>query len=312
MIQIIIFSFNRALQLDTLLRSLVMHWKSPDYCVDIIYNSSDDFFQNGYDILIGKYGAEKRISFHKESACDKSYSIKELFNLYNLKKIMEHPKIRNPRSNFRSLLIDILQKNTAENVMFMTDDAMYIDDVSISQDILDWLKKGPKDRQYVLRFGMNTNDRPDSVCLKNDYLEWRFTDYAFVSDWGYTFSVDAHIYDKNLIIHYLKKYVFINPNTLEGFVSARMREHKDANFARCVMNPKLLSFPINMVQTEIGNESCDVDCNYLNRKFIEGYTLEYPIPDQIKTFQVYPDYLMLKKDEIVEKKYIGKPKRNEV
>ena len=78
------------------------------------------------------------------------------------------------------------------------------------------------------------------------------------------------------------------------------------------MNPKLLSFPINMVQTEIGNESCDVDCNYLNRKFIEGYTLEYPIPDQIKTFQVYPDYLMLKKDEIVEKKYIGKPKRNEV
>ena len=56
MIQIIIFSFNRALQLDTLLRSLVMHWKSPDYCVDIIYNSSDDFFQNGYDILIGKYG----------------------------------------------------------------------------------------------------------------------------------------------------------------------------------------------------------------------------------------------------------------
>ena len=45
MLQIIIFSFNRALQLDTLLTSLVEHWKSPDYCVDVLYNTTDEEFE---------------------------------------------------------------------------------------------------------------------------------------------------------------------------------------------------------------------------------------------------------------------------
>lgn len=37
MLQIIIFSFNRAIQLDTLLSSFVEYWKNPSYQVDIIY-----------------------------------------------------------------------------------------------------------------------------------------------------------------------------------------------------------------------------------------------------------------------------------
>jgi hypothetical protein len=49
MIQIIIFSFNRALQLDTLIASIAEKWQAPKYKIDVIYNTSDKDFQKGYD-----------------------------------------------------------------------------------------------------------------------------------------------------------------------------------------------------------------------------------------------------------------------
>lgn len=45
-IQIIIFSFNRAIQLDTLLTSILKHWKAPSqYELNIIYNTTSIFFK---------------------------------------------------------------------------------------------------------------------------------------------------------------------------------------------------------------------------------------------------------------------------
>lgn len=35
-LHIIIFSFNRALQLDTLIRSLKAKWKNPTYKIDVV------------------------------------------------------------------------------------------------------------------------------------------------------------------------------------------------------------------------------------------------------------------------------------
>ena len=55
MLQIIIFSFNRAMQLDTLLRSVYKHFKFDNYQVGVLYNTSNRDFEKGYDLLKGKY-----------------------------------------------------------------------------------------------------------------------------------------------------------------------------------------------------------------------------------------------------------------
>lgn len=64
--QIIAFSFNRSLQLDTLLSSVLNHWKSPAFTLDVVYNTSSNEHQKGYDKLIEKMKMQPQIAFHKE------------------------------------------------------------------------------------------------------------------------------------------------------------------------------------------------------------------------------------------------------
>ena len=55
MIQIVIFSFNRALQVEALLASIKRHWKQPQYKLTVLYNTTGVDFQRGYDILQQEY-----------------------------------------------------------------------------------------------------------------------------------------------------------------------------------------------------------------------------------------------------------------
>ncbi len=105
MIQIVVFSFNRAIQLDTLLTSIMQKWISPDYIVDIVYNTSNDSFQKGYDKLMLKFCENSRFKFYKETVAKKPYyCIRELTNVYNIKKLIDMPSLRRPKSNFRHLI----------------------------------------------------------------------------------------------------------------------------------------------------------------------------------------------------------------
>lgn len=297
MLQIIIFSFNRAIQLDTLLSSFTKYWKNPAYQVDIIYNTSDDLFQKGYMLLMDKFKKNQSIRFHKESKTCRSYTAKEIFgSTGNLKHYFKYPNIRNPRSNFRPLMIKLMEESDAREIMFMTDDAMYIRPVDIPTEVFDWIANNPKHRQFSLRLGIGMNEHPDAVRELDKYLEWNLKDVPHMNNWGYYFSVDAHIYNKPLILDFYKRYIFVNPNSLEGYIEAKLRRRGYVNEERSFKDAKLLSFPINMVQTFSDNESLGVSTEKLNQYYLDGYTLRYPIPEKINVFQVYPDHLLLEKD----------------
>lgn len=203
MLQIIIFSFNRAIQLDTLLTSFCEHWKSPTYHIDVIYNTSNEFFQEGYRLLMGKFNSNININFHKESDGCKPYQLSEIFRLRNAKRCFLNPRIRKPKTNFRPLLIKIMTQCQAKEVMFMTDDAMYVNDVQITDAMIKWLEASPKHRQISLRLGVGMNNQPDNIRVGCDGLiKWRMNDVEHMTNWGYRFSVDAHIYDKELILNF--------------------------------------------------------------------------------------------------------------
>jgi len=296
MLHIIIFSFNRALQLDTLLDSLVQNWKSPEYFISVIYNTSDDDYERGYQIVQEKFSPFP-VAFCKESSVADKPQIDTFFTLDNVKRYLKYPCLRHPKSNFRSLLLRVIKDNPSKFLMFMTDDAMFIKEVCISQHIFSWLGDKSESRQFSLRIGERLNNQPRGIIQKEkEYLKWNMYDAPMMTNWGYNFSVDAHIYNKEVITRILDQLWFINPNTLEDPVCRAIRKRKMMGEAMAYDEPRVLSFPINMVQSVVQNESLGVDCKMLNQLYLTGYTLKYPVPEKISHFQNYPDYLRLFKE----------------
>lgn len=303
MLQIVIFSFNRALQLDTLLTSLVEHWKSPDYCVDVLYNTSYEDYEKGYRKVQDKFAAYP-IAYHRESAVGDKPQLRMFGVWANVKRYLKYDCLRRPNSNFRSLLIKTIKGNPCRHLMFMTDDAMFIRDVNIQPFVFQWIDGCPSSRQFILRIGEGMNNQPNGVVRKADgCLNWNMYDAEFMSNWGYNFSVDAHIYSKDVIAWVFDRIWFVNPNTLEDPVCRALRAKHLMGEAMSDENPALLSFPINMVQSVAQNETLGVDCRMLNDRYLGGYTMKYPVPERITHFQVYPDYLRLfKGDEEIQLK----------
>ncbi len=293
MLHIIIFSFNRALQLDTLLTSLTEQWKEPEYCVDVIYNTSGDDYETAYQLVQKKFSTFP-ITHHKESAITDKPSSSLFFTWDNVKRYIKTPCLRHPKSNFRSLLIKTIKNNPSKHLMFLTDDAMFIREVNLPQHIFTWIDERPEQRQIILRIGEGMNNQPKAIVRKKDgYLEWNMYDAPLMSNWGYNFSVDAHIYCKEVILQLFEKLWFVNPNTLEDPVCRALRKKKKMGEALALESPSILSFPINMVQSVAHNESLGVDCKMLNDQYLDGFTMKYPIPQAITHFQVYPDYLRM-------------------
>ena len=293
MLQIIIFSFNRALQLDTLLTSLVKHWKAPEYCVDVLYNTTDEEYEKAYHKVRDKF-ASYPITYHKEVAVADKPKANMFLTWDNVKRYLKYPCLRHPKSNFRSLLLSIIKDNPVTHLMFMTDDAMFIKDVNIPLSVFQWIDECPCSRQFILRIGEGMNNQPKDIVRKEEgYLKWNMYDALNVKNWGYNFSVDAHIYDKEVIVAILNQLLFVNPNTLEDPVCRSMRRKGMMGEAMAYESPRILSFPINMVQSVVQNETLGVDCRMLNQRYLDGYTMKYPIPEKITRFQVYPDYLRL-------------------
>jgi len=296
-LQIIVFSYNRALQLDTLLSSLIAHWKSPSFVVDIIYNTSGNNFQEGYKKLENKFTVNKNFQFHKESNKHPdrlNYLL--LFNYFNYLQWRDFPVTRHPKTNFKSLTIDLMKQSDPRFVMFLTDDTMFVNDVSIDKQCLEWIGNNPKHNQISLRVGVGMDDNEANYENNGTFLSWNFAKEKMSTNWGYRFSVDAHIYDKDIIIKLLKRNIFVNPNTLEGPVCCDAIRQKWLENGRGPVKPSLLSFPINMVQSVIQNETLGVSAEALNQYYLDDYTLRYPIPDRPNHFQQYPKYLIMEKD----------------
>lgn len=300
MIEIIIFSYNRAMQLNTLLKSIKRHWESHSYQISILYNCSDCNYAKGYEILKRKY---PNVKFVRENKSLPNYKLKDFLSVFNLKRFIKYSYVRHPKSDFRDRLIEILSQAEAELVMFLTDDSQFITDVEIEPRALNKVSSDPYHTQYSLRLGQNINNPGKVERFAERQMTWSYNDPQNQRDWRYNFSVDAHIYDKKVILDLAKRILFTNPNSYESFTTIYCRKKGWLNKGIANMNPSILSFPINMVQEVQDNESLTVSTEALEKWLEEGYELDYPIPDCISTFQQYPKSLVLHGadgDELIE------------
>ena len=201
MITTVIFSKDRACQLEFLLRTL-MHNKFGNISQDffILYKGSTPDFDDGYNKL------------------------QEMTN--NIAWIDE--------DDFQSDTIDII-KNAQDYICFFVDDnLMYRQCDYDAKYIVSVLTQVEGAGCFSLRLGLNTtiqdpysnkkvNKMPDFTKIQvdgySDSLAWQWTTLP-LNNFSYPFSVDGHIYNTDLILNSLD-YEFDTPNALEGRFDAK-------------------------------------------------------------------------------------------
>lgn len=260
---ILLFSFNRALQLDAVLRSLLLH------CADfsntdmtVLFKAAGEPHVRQYGELAAAYGAHENISFIAE----------QNFRRDVLDIVGWHNAGRQPGRAFRAavtlgpyagqLAAGLMPSLANRLLLFLVDDNIFVRDFTLDL-VARKLAAYPRALGFSLRLGSNTTDcywrntaqsvppmadAGDGVCL----FTWAGSD----GDFNYPLEVSSSVYRASEIVPLLHRLAFRNPNLLETGMArqaSRFAAHK----------PELLSFcqsvtfcnPINIVQSTFANRA---------------------------------------------------------
>ena len=249
MINIIIFSKDRAMQLHLLLESILLNFDVEDYKLNILYKASNDEFNRGYNI------------------------IRDLFPQFNYKK----------EESFKSDLLSLL--HDSEYTVFFTDDDIIYKPLKITKNEINNIFTFSNANCFSLRLGLNTTNcytmqrlnklnKYDThsfyhdISLIEPIISWKVKDGT--NDYAYPMSVDGHIFRTNYIKILCESIDYTNPNTFEALLS---------NFSNPEMvissyeESKIVNSPINKVQNVFDNLA-GINYGYsaedLNEMFLDG------------------------------------------
>ncbi len=245
----VIFSKDRAMQLDFTLRTLMTHCRDIQKAkISVLYKATDEKNGKHYAGLGSEY---PDVEFRKEGG-------------------------------FKSDLLQIIDNH--KFVMFVVDDCIFCADFFL-EDAIGGLQRNPDAIGVSLRLGMNTRycymlDRsqplPAFSRLPDGLLDFDWTQSSY--DFGYPLELSSSLYRTAEISPFLKKLDFNNPNVLEAAM--------DTNKAVFSKKPKLLCYtrsvafcnPMNKVQSVFtGNRSGSVaqySGEYLADLYESGYRLD--------------------------------------
>lgn len=247
MIDIIIFSKDRACQLDALLRSILNNFLISNRII-VVYTYSNNKFKKGYDFLISKkYLNQLKVTFIKEQ-------------------------------NFMNDVLNCLNKINSKFIIFMVDDNIIkqkFDEIEIfntllqHQQILCCSLRLGKNINYCYALNMTTKIPID------DNLIWNWKNQP--GDWGYPMSLDGHIFRTSDFLPYIQKLYFTGPNYLEGMMALNPINKP---YMTCFEISKIINIPANRVQNIVSNRNeSSISSNALNNLFL--------IKQQIKLQKIY-------------------------
>ncbi len=249
--EVIIFSYNRPLQLDSLLASL-MKFFDKNINLNILYRYDNQNMSKGYEKLIANYITKKNIKFIKENLSFKH-------SLINI--------IKNIKNN----------KNTT-NILFFVDDQILFREINLDSLI----KLSRYSPISTLRIGLNTkwsfnlNKKQSLEFYKykesKDCLIWypKFVD----DEISYVFSFDGSTIPLDLFDKFSKYLIFKGPNSLEtsmnyGSIIYKIFKQKIS----CLKEQSIVNIVISMVQTETTNRGKFIDINKLMKLFEDNFKL---------------------------------------
>jgi hypothetical protein len=233
MLDVMVFSRNRALQLYALLESIDEYFDNDKVNVSVLYRYDDDHIGSIEEVI-------------------------ESFSAYNFINEI----------NFENQVKDFLSKKS-EYVAFLTDDIIFKDQVNVDQ-IAEILGSNPQLLTFSLRMGLHIHEcwsvnceqpfPPGQVYSPNMFV-WNWSQGAY--DWGYPFSVDGHVFRKNQFHELTKSLKYRNPNSFEDVIQGLMHVKDIPQAMICYSLSKLVNLPVNRVQETHKNRCGDEDSKFL-------------------------------------------------
>lgn len=244
----LIFSKDRAMQLDATLRSLSVHCQdTDDVDFKVIWTKSDARHEQQYQKLASTYSTIEFIS----------------------------------QVNFESQFLASIANY--EYVLFLVDDNIFVRDFSIN-NIITSLSTNPDALGFSLRLGANTNycymlrleqQLPTFMSIDNEMLKFDWT--SAQHDFAYPLEVSSSVFRVKDIIAVLHDS-FVNPNTLEAYLNNhKMAFYHLRKFLLCNQYSSTFCNPVNKVQTIFNNRAGETfyySPDELREMFTQGYRID--------------------------------------
>lgn len=245
----IVFSKDRAMQLNALLSSYFYYTRNPAD-LTIFFTCSNKDHHLSYELL--------------------------------QKELQSFPVTFVREVDFPVQLQEIIHNLTSDRLFFMTDDAIFLD----HYDLKDCLQYNPINNIFSLRFGADLNfcyaynkgqSIPDFQRDESNKAVriWKWSDMSNSPDWNYPLSLDGTIYFRKEIELMLQNLNFSSPNSLES----QMQLYKQLFLQRrgiCFLKVKYANVPCNIVQQEFINKSNDsFSVEELVSYFLNGQRIDW-------------------------------------
>lgn len=224
---VIVFSKDRALQLDATLTSFARHCEDRDNArIHVLFASSDPRHDARYTALID-----------------------------------QHPDVRFVReTRFKDDVITLLK--SGETVLFAVDDCLFVRPFHLGR-MTEALAAEPEAIGFSARLGRNTiqcyplnrpQETPEFTRTRRQYLKFDWT--RADADFGYPLELSSSLYRTDLILDLVSSLDFHNPNTLEkGLAESTNRFATNHPLLLCSELSTAFCIPANVVQSEFPNRS---------------------------------------------------------
>jgi len=245
----VIFSKNRAMQLDATLRSLFLHGSGLTRMdVRVLYLASSPEHERQYQQLILAYPA---VTFIREVQFQKQL----------MTAIQGYPLL-----------------------LFLVDDAIFVRQFPFSQ-IAGTLRQHPDALGFILGLGTNTSysytlnrvqELPAFQTVEHGFLKYRWAKAKH--DFGYPLQVSASLYRADDLLPLLGSLSFANPNTLELGMARHAKQYRNSR-PSLLIPPQTISFcaPMNRVQHVFPNRAGSQHAyptDKLRELFDQGYRID--------------------------------------
>ncbi|MCP9850233.1 hypothetical protein [Cyanobium sp. Morenito 9A2] len=265
----LIFSKDRALQLEATLNSFALHaHEAATTPITVLFRTSSPAFRQGYQQLAKDYTDKLTINWVEEN----------MFRDDVLAQLLgPRPSSRRERWLRRLRLHPAPLQH--QHLLFLVDDNIFVRPFSLDA-IVDALNNTPTSLGFSLRLGRNTTNCYSLRCtqalpsFQPGLLGLRFSWSGQTGDFGYPLEVSSSVYRTWDLAPLLSRLPFNNPNRLEQVLAT-------ASPLLAGRLPELLCFeqsvafcaPVNKVQTVFDNRAGskqDNSSEALNELFLRG------------------------------------------
>ena len=256
MIDCLVFSKDRACQLELLLRSINENFTEIKSSTRVLYRATNEFFKKGYDLVKSKFN-----NFHYFE-----------------------------ETNFIENTRDIVRGFENPLCLFLVDDEIVINSFEVSPYLNILTKNSDKVHCISLRMHprvnytytwkldsfppkfLNIQSNQSNLLQNVKAWKWRIIDVR--TDWGFPSCINSHIYLTDFYKTYIENLPFNSPNNFEIVFHFQRNNFKDLMF--CFEKPKTLAIANNVTQEgfSFNSNNSEFSIESLNKKLLDGYIIE--------------------------------------